>query len=182
MWLRASIGRAITQATAVAAGDGPTHGPDFYRQIAPFALALLPGEETAILSARSGREAWGSWGTGPIALVLVGTGFVLCLVGVLRRPRREGVLVLGLLLAALAGNALLVGLGGAVHDRYQARIAWLLPALAALLLLVPRRRRYFQTISSNAQAQTSPPADGDAGDLSADGAGAISARTIPSPS
>ena len=182
MWLRASIGRAIAQATAVAAGDGPTHGPDFYRQIAPFALELLPGEETAILSARSGREAWGSWGTGPIAPALVGTGLVLCLVGVLRRPRREGVLVLSLLLAALAGNALLVGLGGAVHDRYQARIAWLLPALAAPLLLVPRRRRYFQTISSNAQAQTSSPADSDAGGLSADGTGAISARMMSFPS
>jgi len=182
VWLRASIGRAAAQATAVAAGDGPTHGPDFYRQISPFALPLLPGEEAAILSARSGREAWGTWGTGPFAPALVGAGLVLCLAGLIRRPRREGVLVLGLLLAALAGNALLVGLGGAVHDRYQARIAWLLPALAAPLLLVLRRRGCPHTTSSDAPAPTCPPAGDGAGGSSADGTGAISARTAPSSS
>jgi hypothetical protein len=42
-----------------------------------------------------------------------------------------------LLLAAWLGNAVLVGLEGGVHGRYQARIAWLLPALTAPLLLLP---------------------------------------------
>ena len=52
-------------------------------------------------------------------------------------------LALLLLAGALAGalaNAGAVGFGGTVHARYQARIAWLLPVAALLLLLVPRRR------------------------------------------
>jgi hypothetical protein len=140
-WIAASLERAARQAIAVAAGDGPTHGPDFYRQISAFALLLLPGEEQAILSARTTQEAWGDWGLGPWASPIVATSLALCLLALARRPRPDAATALLLLLAALLGNALLVGLGGAVHDRYQARIAWLLPALAAPLLLLPKRSR-----------------------------------------
>jgi hypothetical protein len=95
----------------------------------PFALLLLPGEEKAILSARSARKARGTWGMGPHALVPVGLAMAACLLAFARRPRTDAATALLLLLAAWLGNAVLVGLGEGVHGRYQARIAWLLPRL-----------------------------------------------------
>lgn len=95
----------------------------------PFALLLLPGEEKAILSARSARKARGTWGMGPHALVPVGLAMAACLLAFARRPRTDAATALLLFLAVRLSNAVLVGLGGGVHGRYQARIAWLLPRL-----------------------------------------------------
>jgi hypothetical protein len=57
-----------------------------------------------------------------------------------RRERPALLLALVMLFVAAAANAAAVGLGGSVHARYQARLAWLfvllLPVAAAL---TPRR-------------------------------------------
>lgn len=54
-----------------------------------------------------------------------------------RDPERTGFVLV--VLAALLGNAFATGALSAVHDRYQARIVWLLP-LAAVLAWSPRPR------------------------------------------
>lgn len=56
----------------------------------------------------------------------------------LRQGARGGAALLAGALLALAANAFATGALSKPHDRYQARIAWLLP-LAALLAALPRR-------------------------------------------
>jgi len=56
--------------------------------------------------------------------VLIGIG--LAIVGWRRGDRRAGVLI-GFLLLFLVTNALICSFGSSIHDRYQGRIAWLLP-------------------------------------------------------
>jgi hypothetical protein len=56
-----------------------------------------------------------------------------------RRGERAGTLLVASILAAILGNAMLAGGLSAVHDRYTARLAWLMPA-AALALFLARPR------------------------------------------
>jgi len=77
---------------------------------------------------------------GPVSLA---AAFALCLLLLLAPSARASpvaALAFGGFAAAL-GNALAVGLGGAVHDRYAARLMWLAPFALALLVAAALSRR-----------------------------------------
>ncbi|MDW8443894.1 MAG: hypothetical protein RML45_05975 [Acetobacteraceae bacterium] len=102
-----------------------------------FAEALGPAAGEALDRARQTNEeiarAWPAVLAGPLSLAAVP---LLALVfAVSPAARRSPVAVLALAaLAAAVGNAVAVGLGGAVHDRYAARLMWLFPFALALLV------------------------------------------------
>ncbi|WP_291297984.1 hypothetical protein [Elioraea sp.] len=65
------------------------------------------------------------------------------------RGERAGTLLVAAILAAILGNAILAGGLSAVHDRYTARLAWLLPAATLALLLA---RPHGQTADQSSRA------------------------------
>lgn len=73
--------------------------------LAPLAETILPLQRTTLL--------------------LSLTGCALLLIGSLRRPNRRADLA-ALILLALAGNAIATGALSAVHDRYEARLVWII--------------------------------------------------------
>jgi hypothetical protein len=58
----------------------------------------------------------------------------------LARERPAAALLLAVVLLGALANAGAVGFGGAVHARYQSRIAWLFPLAAGVALAVLRSR------------------------------------------
>lgn len=97
----------------------------------PVIAAFLPGDLGAF---RAARQAQGTLSIlRPMSLlhqsvVVVSLPLsVLAAIGFWRRGERAGALFVLAILAALFGNAILAGGLSAVHDRYTARLAWLLP-------------------------------------------------------
>lgn len=140
-FLRTAIGNGLTQ--LVLAGIGDTLGNEHLDLSARRAIARFPPEVLAAFD--SGRQMQGTLlaTAAPFAaiipMVLLLSVPLLALGFVQRREAR------GMLLAicvAASANALATGGLSKPHERYQARIAWLLP-FAALLLLpyTPRTRR-----------------------------------------
>jgi hypothetical protein len=128
--LRAGLRNFLRQIAATGIGD-TLDNRHFAVAIRPRLAEGFPAREVAAFDAarqqgpalaEAGRRfAW----LHPLVLLLA---VPLLLAGVLRArgdPRLQGVL-LALLVAVLA-NALATGALSGVHDRYQARIAWLLP-------------------------------------------------------
>lgn len=144
-WLARSAARALAQAFTLRAGDGLDRG--LVVEFQP-AYARIMGERDgrALAASRQVREELGAHPLAALAGALnagamAGCAALLMLFGLAwRRERPALLLALLLLFAAAAANAAAVGLGGSVHARYQARLAWLfvllLPVAAAL---TPRR-------------------------------------------
>jgi hypothetical protein len=144
-WLRRSALRAVAQAVTLRAGDGLDR--ELVVEFQP-AYARIMGEAAgrALAASRQHAEELGEHPAAALAGALnagamAGCAALLLLFGpAWRRQRPALLLALVLLFVAAAANAAAVGLGGSVHARYQARLAWLfvllLPVAAAL---VPRR-------------------------------------------
>jgi hypothetical protein len=131
--------RAARQFVSVAAGDG-TDSRLARGVTIRFGIVLGPEVEAAIRAGRQVREEPATWLParlpGPIAL---GAMAALAALLLLARPSRPALIALAAaLFAAAAANALAVGLGSAVHDRYQARIAWLFPFALVIALAASR--------------------------------------------
>jgi hypothetical protein len=109
-----------------------------------FADALGPAAGRALDAARQTNEeiarALPARIAGPISLLAVPA--VALWFAIDRDARRSPVVVLALAAAAAAlANAFVVGLGGAVHDRYAARLMWLFPFVLAMLVALRLSRR-----------------------------------------
>lgn len=133
-WLHLSIARAAHQLVLTRAGDGLEQ--ELMAGVLPRVAEML-GTSAAALHAAS-RQARVEMSDDPLALAMAPAGLVGLILApwLLLRRRDPGLrLLLALVLAAYAANALAVGAGGSVHARYSARIVWLLPfgAMAALL-------------------------------------------------
>ena len=138
---RAMLRNTLIQMTRFAVGDtlGATHLDVSARR----AVARLPASELAAFD--DGAQMRGElpglampWllpQTGAVVLSLP-LAIAMLLRALLRRDRAAAGLI-GWLLLAVAVNSLATGALSAPVDRYQARIAWLIP-LAAMLGLAPR--------------------------------------------
>ena len=138
---RAALGNAVEQLTRFASGDGLEAWP---AQVSPvIARDFPPREQAAYAAARqqTGRLAV------PAALgwlhAVAGLGGIvwcglLLPVAVKRRAACAGLLLT--VLVALPVSAAITGSLSAPHDRYQARIMWLPPFIAALSALSLRPR------------------------------------------
>lgn len=109
-----------------------------------FAEALGPAAGEALERARQTNEevarAWPAVVAGPLSLAAMPA--LILVFAVSPAARRSPVAVLALAtLAAAIGNAVAVGFGGAVHDRYAARLMWLFPCALALLVAEALSRR-----------------------------------------
>jgi hypothetical protein len=141
-WLSASGRRALQQIGRFELGDGMDEeggGMLAYK----FSEQEQPPQELSRIAVAAGDSHQATDGLRPLmprapAETLAITGLA-ALAGLLffgslwRRPDLWWPALL--FLAAYAGNAALIGLGGEVHDRYGARLVWLAPLLAALLAL-----------------------------------------------
>ncbi|TDH61836.1 hypothetical protein E2C06_14990 [Dankookia rubra] len=131
--LRAAAGNAWRQLGMARVGD--TLGPENLRASVARQLTLgFPAAEQARFAA-SPQARGGLAATAAPFLVLHPAALLLGAAGVLLAGWRARGRQLGLVLCVLVGlgaNAMATGALSGPHDRYQARIAWLLP-LAALL-------------------------------------------------
>lgn len=110
----------------------------------PVIEAYLPGDREAFLAA---RQATGTLDLLPplrdLHEVIIQGSVPLAVIALFLfawRGERPGVVLVLAIFAALFGNAVLAGGLSAVHDRYTARLAWLLPfaVLACALGMLPR--------------------------------------------
>ncbi|HYF07961.1 MAG TPA: hypothetical protein VD970_10090, partial [Acetobacteraceae bacterium] len=131
----------------VSAALGDALGSRLLDQTTGYALRLqFPPAELARFEAgaqyRGALPAMARPFAAVLAPVLVASLILLALVLARRASwqHREPIAFVLMVLAGLLGNAFAAGALSGVHDRYQARIAWLLP-LAAALALMPARRR-----------------------------------------
>lgn len=138
---RAMAGNTLRQAV-MATIDGmftPEDLGDLATRIIP---AGFPAREAAAfrdgLQYRNALEAWGEPLRAPqgLVLLLAALGAGIGLARALRARWREGYALVLCVLAALAANAFVGGALSKPHYRYQARIIWLLP-LAAVLIVRP---------------------------------------------
>lgn len=122
---------------------GDTLGNAHLAASARRAIARLPAEELATFQA--GAQMRGTLRDDaapflgahrPVLLASLPLALLALLLAAWQRDRVRGGMVAGILVAVLA-NAFAAGALSAPHDRYQARIVWLLP-LAAVLGLAPR--------------------------------------------
>jgi hypothetical protein len=102
-----------------------------------FADALGPAAGQALDAARQTNEeiarALPARIAGPVSLLAVPV--VALWFALDRDARRSPLAMLALAVGAAAiANAFVVGLGGAVHDRYAARLMWLFPLVLAILI------------------------------------------------
>jgi hypothetical protein len=132
-FLRSALGNGATQ--LFLAGIGDTLGNEHLDLSARRAIARFPPEVLASFDAglqmRGALRATAAPFAAIIPLVLVLSVPLLAL-GFARRPEARGMLLA--ICVAISANALATGGLSKPHERYQARIAWLLP-FAALLLL-----------------------------------------------
>lgn len=144
-WLRRSAARAVAQALTLRAGDGLDR--ELVVEFQPaYARIMGVAEGQALADSRQFQEELREHPATALAGALnagamAGCAALLLLFGLAwRRQRPALLLALLLLFVAAAANAAADGLGGSVHPRYQARLAWLfvllLPVAAAL---TPRR-------------------------------------------
>lgn len=102
-----------------------------------FADALGPAAGQALDAARQTNEeiarALPARVAGPVSLLAIPA--VALWFALDREARRSPVAMLALAVAAaVVTNAFVVGLGGAVHDRYAARLMWLFPLVLTILV------------------------------------------------
>lgn len=138
---RAALANTLEQITRFASGDGLTPWPD---QVSPWIERDFPPLERSAYA--SARQQAGSLSVPPLLsqihrIVALG-GVIGCAVllpvAFRRRDACTGFLLAALL--ALPVSAAITGSLSAPHDRYQARIMWLPPFIAALSLTALRRR------------------------------------------
>lgn len=141
-WLRRSAVRAVAQGFTLRAGDGLDQ--DLVREFQPaYARIMGEAEGQALAASRQFHQELREHPATALAGALnagamAGCAALLLLFGAAwRRERPALLLALLLLFVAAAANAAAVGLGGSVHARYQARLAWLF----VLLLPVAAARR-----------------------------------------
>jgi len=139
---RAVLGNAWRQAVMVRVGDtlGPDHlAPSVARQLA---LGFPPAEQARFAASLQARGQLPMVAAPLLALhlpvLLLGAAGCLWALATTRDPRRRGLVLL--VLAGLAVNAAVTGGLSKPNERYQARIAWLLPAVALLAAAKPRPR------------------------------------------
>ncbi|WP_439578881.1 hypothetical protein [Elioraea sp.] len=141
-FLRNGLTRALDQLVTTRVGTDLSVRVNEDRQllvrvvIPRFADALGPAAGAALDAARQTNEeiagALPARIAGPVSLLSV--PFVALWLALDRDARRSPVAMLALAVAAASlANALAVGLGGAVHDRYAARLMWLFPLVLAML-------------------------------------------------
>ncbi|MCS6932658.1 MAG: hypothetical protein NZM27_10655 [Acetobacteraceae bacterium] len=139
-WLARSALRAAEQLLTLRAGDGLDR--ELVVQFQPaYARIMGEAEGAALAASRQFREELGEHPAAVLAGALnagamAGCAVLLLAFGALwRRERPALLLALFVVFAAAAANAAAIGLGGSVHARYQARLAWLfvllLPIAAA---------------------------------------------------
>lgn len=109
-----------------------------------FADALGPAAGEALDAARQTNEEIArvlpARVAGPVSLLAVPA--VALWFALDRESRCSPVAMLALAVAAaVVANAFVVGLGGAVHDRYAARLMWLFPLVLAMLVALRLSRR-----------------------------------------
>jgi hypothetical protein len=129
-----SLPRAARQLLAIGTADGMDAGAA--RAATPRLEQGLPTTAPIFLATRQWQDRLAL----PWLFALHQAIAAASLLLLARRFRPPADLVAAVLLA-LAGNAVLIGLFGAVHPRYQARLVWLLPLLALLALLSRRTLR-----------------------------------------
>jgi hypothetical protein len=133
--LRAVLGNAAQQLALFATGDGLEPWP---QTVTPWIVRDFPRFEAATyLAARqtNGEQLLPAW-LGTLHRVVALLGVALCAVLLpvtLHRRQRVGG-VLALVLLVLPVNALITGGLSGPHDRYQSRVMWLPPLLAALAI------------------------------------------------
>jgi hypothetical protein len=108
-----------------------------------YAAKLPPGEYRRMSDTLSARQAWPLrqlegivYATAIGALIVMATGILA-----LRRrpaPSSDVVLFSVIVVVGLLLNAMICGGIAIVHDRYQGRVIWLLPLIAALLYSASR--------------------------------------------
>ena len=133
--LRAVFANATRQLTLFATGDGLQAWP---ATVTPWILGDFPRFEADAYLASTQTEgtlrlpAWFVTLHRVVALIGVVTCGALLPVALCRRHRAVG--FLALVLVALPVNALILGGLSGPHDRYQSRVMWLPPLLAALAI------------------------------------------------
>lgn len=143
-WTIDSVARTLQQLVTLHAGDGLDR-EHAVNQVSDLAMRVSPAAASRAAASRQVREELGdnllAAIPGPLALL----AFLACAVLALRRGARlarerpMAALLLAIVLLAAIANAAAVGFGGAVHARYQSRIAWLFP-LAVLIVVAGGRR------------------------------------------
>jgi hypothetical protein len=121
-----SLPRAARQFLAITTADGMDAGAA--RAATQRLAGALPDTAPRFLASRQWQDGLVLPGLFAVHQVAAAAGFLALLVLRLR-PRPD---VVAAILLALVGNAVLIGLFGAVHPRYQARLVWLVPLLALL--------------------------------------------------
>ena len=149
--LRAILGNTMQQLAEFASGDGLEPWP---RTVTPWIVRDFPRfEADTYLAARqtNGLQLVPAWlGTLHWVVALLGVGLCAVLMPVaLHRRQRVGAF-LALVLLVLPVNAFIAGGLSGPHDRYQNRIMWLPPMLAALAIV---------TLLNPALAQAAPLQD-----------------------
>ena len=143
-WSIGSVARTFEQMVTLHAGDGLDQ-ERAVNQVSDLATLVSPAAASRAAASRQAREELGENPLAAIPGPLALAAFVACVVLGLRRGMRlarahpMGALLLAVVLLAAIANAAAVGFGGAVHARYQSRIAWLFP-LAAIVVLAGSRR------------------------------------------
>jgi hypothetical protein len=139
--IRAGLANTLTQLTEFASGDGLN---PWGAEVSPWIERYFPAREQVAYA--SARQQTGTLAVPPplarahqiIALI----GIIACaflLPGAFRRHASCAGFLLAVLLV-LPLSAVITGGLSAPHDRYQARIMWLPPFVAAVSLAAPRRR------------------------------------------
>jgi hypothetical protein len=156
--LRAILGNTMRQLAEFATGDGLEPWP---RTVTPWIVGDFPRfEADTYLAARqtNGLQLVPAWlGTlhWMVALLGVALGAALMPVALHRRHRVGGFLALVLLV--LPVNALSAGGVSGPHDRYQNRIMWLPPLLAALAIATLANPALTQATRHQDPSQTGTP-------------------------
>ncbi|WP_428531473.1 hypothetical protein [Rhodopila sp.] len=136
---RAALGNGLEQLTRFASGDGLNAWPI---QVSPVIERHFPPREQAEYAAA--RQQTGSLAMPPVLAFLhriFGLTGILCCALLLPVAIRRRAACTGLLLTVLVAlplSAMITGSLSAPHDRYQARIMWLPPFVAALSTLCLR--------------------------------------------
>ncbi len=109
----------------------------------PLIAEFLPGDLAAFRGARQAQRTLGLLRPASLlhqTVIVVSVPLAVAAAILFHRRReRAGVLLVLAIFAALFGNAVLAGGLSAVHDRYTARLAWLLPFVVAAALAGARR-------------------------------------------
>lgn len=98
-----------------------------------FGETMLAGEDPTISTASDDRPGLRS--AGEVVIYASFFGSVLMLLHFRRRLKREEVAAISVAFIGLVANATVCGTLSGVTDRYQGRVAWVIPALASLIAL-----------------------------------------------